>query len=45
MNWRSKINRRLVVTSDGAVERRSVDKLGDALIPFWMRPALESAEA
>jgi len=36
MNWRNKINRRLVVLPDGTVERRSVDKLGDALVPEWM---------
>lgn len=36
MNWRNKVNRRLVVLPDGSVERRSVDKLGDALVPDWM---------
>ncbi|WP_340317509.1 CAF17-like 4Fe-4S cluster assembly/insertion protein YgfZ [Rhizorhabdus argentea] len=36
MNWRNKVNRRLVVLPDGTVERRSVDKLGDALVPAWM---------
>ena len=36
MNWRNKVNRRLVVLPDGTVERRSVDKLGDALVPPWM---------
>jgi len=36
MNWRNKVNRRLVVLPDGSVERRSVDKLGDALVPGWM---------
>lgn len=36
MNWRNKVNRRLVVLPDGGVERRSVDKLGDALVPDWM---------
>lgn len=36
MNWRNKVNRRLVVLPDGRVERRSVDKLGDALVPAWM---------
>lgn len=36
MNWRNKVNRRLVVLPDGSVERRSVDRLGDALVPAWM---------
>ncbi len=36
MNWRNKVNRRLVVLPDGTVERRSVDKLGDAFVPAWM---------
>ena len=36
MNWRNKVNRRLVVLPDGTVERRPVDRLGDALVPAWM---------
>lgn len=36
MNWRNKVNRRLVVLPGGTVERRSVDNLGDALVPAWM---------
>ena len=42
MNWRNKVNRRLVVLPDGRVERRSVDKLGDALVPAWMCEGLEA---
>jgi folate-binding protein YgfZ len=37
MNWRNKVNRRLVVTPDGQVERRSMDGLDAALVPVWMR--------
>ena len=36
MNWRNKVNRRLMVLPDGRVERRSLDRLGDALVPAWM---------
>jgi folate-binding protein YgfZ len=39
MNWRNKVNRRLVVTPDGTVERRSMDGLDAALIPAWMQVA------
>jgi folate-binding protein YgfZ len=40
MNWRNKVNRRLVVTQDGTVERRSMDGLDAALIPAWMQVSL-----
>ena len=43
MNWRNKVNRRLVVLPDGTVERRSVDKLGDALVPAWMCEGLAAS--
>lgn len=43
MNWRNKVNRRLVVLPDGSVERRSVDKLGDALVPGWMCEGLAAS--
>jgi len=43
MNWRNKVNRRLVVLPDGSVERRSVDKLGDALVPAWMCDGVAAA--
>jgi len=36
MNWRNKVNRRLVVLSDGSVERRQMDGLDPALVPAWM---------
>jgi tRNA-modifying protein YgfZ len=48
MNYRQKVNRRLVVVPgpDGpTVERRRVDDLGDALIPDWLAAALPSQEA
>ncbi len=45
MNWRNKVNRRLVVLPEGVVERRSVDKLGDALVPAWMCEGLAAGEA
>jgi len=41
MNWRNKVNRRLLVLPDGTVERRSMDKPGDALIPAWLTVALD----
>jgi len=40
MNWRNKVNRRLVVLPDGTVGRRSVGKIGDALVPVWMTDGL-----
>ncbi len=43
MNYRSKVNRRLVVVPgvDGPeVERRRIDALGNALIPDWLAQAL-----
>ncbi|MFZ5703750.1 MAG: YgfZ/GcvT domain-containing protein [Pseudomonadota bacterium] len=36
MNWRNKVNRRLVVLPDGSVERRQMDGLDPALVPAWM---------
>jgi len=36
MNWRNKVNRRLVVLPDGTVERRQMDGLDPALVPDWM---------
>jgi tRNA-modifying protein YgfZ len=42
MNWRAKINRRLFVTPDGTVERRPVTDPGDAVIPAWLREALDT---
>ena len=43
MNWRNKVNRRLVALPDGTVERRSVAGLDPALLPGWMREALAGA--
>lgn len=43
MNYRQKVNRRLVLTPDGHFERRNVADLGNALIPDWMRAALTLA--
>jgi folate-binding protein YgfZ len=40
MNWRNKVNRRLVVTPEGTVERRSMDGLDTVLIPAWMQVSL-----
>jgi hypothetical protein len=60
MNWRQKVNRRLVVVPAEApgprarvhypdlglaVEHRRIDDLGDALMPEWLRAALEQAPA
>lgn len=42
MNYRQKVNRRLFVSPDGTVERRSVTDPGDALIPDWLAPALSA---
>jgi hypothetical protein len=56
MNWRSKVNRRLVVTAHTdisprirvsypdlglAVEHRRVEALDDAILPNWLRAALD----
>jgi len=43
MHYRQKINRRLMLMPSGSFERRNVADPGDALIPEWMRPALELA--
>jgi folate-binding protein YgfZ len=40
MNYRQKVNRRLVVTPDSQVERRNIASMGDAIVPDWMKPAL-----
>jgi folate-binding protein YgfZ len=40
MNWRAKVNRRLVMLPDGTVERRQVDGLDPALMPGWMKDGL-----
>lgn len=40
MNWRAKVNRRLVMLPDGMVERRQVDGLDPALMPGWMKDGL-----
>ncbi len=42
MNYRQKVNRRLFVSPDGVVERRSVSDPGDAIIPEWLAPALSA---
>jgi tRNA-modifying protein YgfZ len=41
MNYRNKVSRRLFVVPGGEVERRPVDAPGDALVPDWLRAALE----
>lgn len=40
MNYRQKVNRRLMPLADGRFERRSVADPGDAIVPDWMKPAL-----
>jgi len=40
MNWRAKVNRRLVMLPDGTVERRQVEGLDPALMPRWMSDGL-----
>nr|WP_047167182.1 folate-binding protein YgfZ [Sphingomonas sp. Y57] len=40
MNWRAKVNRRLVMLPDGTVERRQVDGLDPSLMPGWMKDGL-----
>ena len=40
MNWRNKVNRRLVMLPDGTVERRQMDGLAPELIPDWMKAGL-----
>ncbi|KQX25450.1 MULTISPECIES: CAF17-like 4Fe-4S cluster assembly/insertion protein YgfZ [unclassified Sphingomonas] len=40
MNWRAKVNRRLVMLPDGTVERRQVDGLDPAIMPGWMKDGL-----
>ena len=57
MNWRAKVNRRLLVVPTAesgprtrafypelglAVEHRRIDDLGDAIIPYWLGPALSA---
>ena len=43
MNYRQKINRRLMRLPDGSFERRAVTAPGDALVPDWMKDALAGA--
>jgi hypothetical protein len=43
MNYRQKVNRRLVRARDGTFERRNIADLGDALIPDWMTASLTPA--
>jgi folate-binding protein YgfZ len=43
MNYRQKVNRRLVLTPEGVFERRNIASLGDAFVPDWMKAALETA--
>jgi len=43
MNWRNKVNRRLVMLPDGSVERRQMDGLDPALVPDWMKAGLAEA--
>ncbi|ATE63233.1 YgfZ/GcvT domain-containing protein [Rhizorhabdus dicambivorans] len=43
MNWRNKVNRRLVMLPDGSVERRQMDGLDAGLIPDWMKAGLAEA--
>ena len=45
MHYRQKINRRLMLMPSGSFERRNVTDPGDALIPEWMRPALETTSS
>ncbi len=45
MNWRNKVNRRLLVLPDGTVERRSMDNPGDGQIPAWLTVALSDESA
>jgi folate-binding protein YgfZ len=43
MNYRQKVNRRLVLTRDGIFERRNIASLGDALVPGWMKDVFTTA--
>lgn len=43
MNYRQKVNRRLMRLPDGSFERRAVTAPGDALVPDWMKDALVGA--
>ena len=43
MNYRQKVNRRLMRLPDGSFERRAVTAPGDALVPDWMKEALVGA--
>jgi tRNA-modifying protein YgfZ len=40
MNWRAKVNRRLMMLPDGTVERRQVDAIDPAAMPGWMKDGL-----
>jgi tRNA-modifying protein YgfZ len=43
MNWRNKVNRRLIAQPDGTVVRRSMEGLDPALMPEWMRQGIAAA--
>ena len=43
MHYRNKVNRRLMRLPDGSFERRNVTDPGEALVPDWMRAALDPA--
>ncbi|MES2497806.1 MAG: folate-binding protein [Pseudomonadota bacterium] len=40
MNWRAKVNRRLLMLPDGSVERRQVEAIDPAIMPGWMKDGL-----
>lgn len=40
MNWRAKVNRRLVMLPDGSVERKQVEGIDPAAMPGWMKDGL-----
>lgn len=40
MNYRQKVNRRLVLMPEGGFERRNIADFGDALVPGWMKAVL-----
>ncbi len=40
MNWRAKVNRRLVMLPDGSVERKQVEAIDPATMAGWMKDGL-----
>jgi folate-binding protein YgfZ len=40
MNWRAKVNRRLVMLPDGSVERKQVEAIDPAAMAGWMKDGL-----